>query len=184
VQVAQDSEALEQEQRRGVLATVVLLWTALSLALRSWRLGLLGLIPNVLPCLVLQGSLALADRPLSVATAMIATVLLGLIVDDTIHFLHGYRAERRAGCSVSSALERALEHSGRAIVVTSAVLAAGFAAGLVGRLTTTIEFAALCSLTILLALACDLVLLPALLLLPERRLGRRPQNEPREVSAT
>jgi len=131
----------------------------------------------VLPCVVLQGALALADRPLSVATAMIATVLLGLIVDDTIHFLHGYRAERRAGHARASALERSLEHSGRAIVVTSAVLTVGFAAGLAGRLATTIEFAALCSLTIVLALACDLVLLPAMLLLPELRFGRRTQDE-------
>lgn len=166
VAVAQDSEALVHGQRRGVLAILGLLWLAMTAALGSWRLGLLGLIPNALPCIALQGGLALADRPLSVATAMIATVLLGLIVDDTIHFLHAYRGARGRGLAPAAAIESALAHCGRAIVITSVVLTLGFAAGLAGRLTTTVEFAALCALTIVLALLCDLVLLPALLLLP------------------
>ncbi len=187
VAVAQDSEALVHGQRRGVLAILGLLWLAMAAALGSWRLGLLGLVPNALPCIALQGGLALAGRPLSVATAMIATVLLGLIVDDTIHFLHAYRGARARGLAAAAAIEDALSHCGRAIVITSVVLTLGFAAGLAGRLTTTVEFAALCALTIVLALLCDLVLLPALLLLPDLARARpvaRDDIEPCAESST
>jgi hypothetical protein len=96
---------------------------------------------------------------------MIATVLIGLIVDNTIHLLHGYGQARRAGCGPSAALARSISRCGRAVLTTSGVLALGFAAGLNGRLETTLEFSALAALTIVLALACDLVLLPAILLL-------------------
>ena len=181
VLVARDSETLVREQRQGIVAVLVLLGILMSVGFRSWRLGLLGLLPNVLPCIALYGGLALADRPLSVPTTMIATVLLGLIVDDTIHFLHGFGEERRAGRTTSEAIAGSLARCGRPILITSAVLALGFAAGLVGRLTTTTEFATLCSLTILVALACDLVILPALLLVRVRR--PRTQTHPLELPA-
>lgn len=172
VAVARDSEALVRGQWVGLAFTLVFLWGAMCLGFRSLRLGTLGLLPNVLPCVLLYGSLAALDRPLSLGTAMIGSVLLGLIVDDTIHFLHAYARARRMGGGRSSSMVRALRHSGRAIVVTSAVLALGFAAAVLGELETTREFGVLAAGTILVALATDLVLLPAIVFLPARRTTR------------
>jgi predicted RND superfamily exporter protein len=90
-------------------------------------------------------------------------VLLGLIVDDTIHLLHRYRELRRAGLEGLSAIERVFQHSGRAIVITSVVLGLGFSVGLAGELATTVEFCGLAAVTILVAFLCDLLLLPAIL---------------------
>ncbi|MBK9385325.1 MAG: MMPL family transporter [Planctomycetes bacterium] len=172
VLVARDSEALVRGQWLGLAFTLAFLWAAMCVGFRSLRLGTLGLLPNALPCVVLYGSLAAAGRPLSVGTAMIGSVLLGLIVDDTIHFLHAYGRARRMGSGRSNSMVRALRHSGRAIVVTSAVLALGFSAAAFGELDTTREFGILAAGTILCALVADLILLPAVVFLPARRVTR------------
>lgn len=172
VAVARDSEALVRGQWLGLAFTLCFLWVAMSLGFRSVRLATLGLLPNVLPCLLLYGSLAAIDRPLSVGTAMIGSVLLGLVVDDTIHFLHSYVQARRRGAGVVTGMMRALRRSGRAIVVTSVVLALGFSAAACGELETTREFGILAAGTIVVALLADLVLLPAIVFLPARRATR------------
>jgi len=163
VQVARDSARLIRGQMRGLGLTLVVILVVFCLAFRSLRTGLLAMIPNVVPCLVVYGGLALAGRPVSVATAMISSVLLGLIVDDTIHLLHRFRQARERGLARPAAVERALDHAGRPVVVTSLVLAGGFACSLLGRLETSREFGLLAAVTILVALVADLVLLPALL---------------------
>jgi predicted RND superfamily exporter protein len=165
VLVARDSGALVRGQMTGLIFTILCLFGAMGLGFRSWRLAALGLVPNLLPCVLLYGTMGLTGRPLSVGSAMIGSVMLGVVVDDTIHLLHGYRLARDARSSRATALARSLRRSGRAIVVTSLVLACGFAVGLTGELETTREFGALAAGTILAALCADLVVLPALLLL-------------------
>jgi hypothetical protein len=164
VQVARDSGRMVRGALRGTALTAVLLLAVLRVGLGSWRDAWLALAPTSFPCVVLYGAMGALGRPLSFATAMIGSVLLGLIVDDTIHVLHHYRAARRTGSSPADALEAVLARTGRAVVVTSVALAVGFGATLLGRLETTVEFGAMASFTILAALAADLVLLPALLL--------------------
>ncbi len=172
VRVARDSGAIARGEIYGLLVTFLALGPCIWLGLRSLRLTAAGLAANALPCLALHGGLALAGRPLSVASAMIGSVILGLIVDHAIYFLHGFRASRR-GAHARLSVARTLQHSGRAISVTSLVLALGFLAGLTGELSTTREFGLLASASILAAWGANLLLLPALLLLerPARRAG-------------
>jgi len=175
VRVARDSGAIARGEIYGLLAAFLALGPGMWVGLRSLRLTLLGLAANTLPCLLLHGGLALAGRPLSVASAMIGSVILGLVVDNAIYFLHGYRQEQRR-VSERLAVARTLRHTGRSISVTSLVLALGFLAGLVGELTTTREFGLLACLTILAAWAANLFVLPSLLLLGRR--GARRETEP------
>ena len=124
-------------------------------------LGLLGLVPNALPLLLINGGLAAAGAPMTVASTMIGTVMLGLVVDDTIHFLHAFehtRGERLRRVA------RTLLAVRRPIVITTVVLSAGFAVTLIGDLRPTREFGALAVGTLTLAVFADLTLLPALLL--------------------
>jgi predicted RND superfamily exporter protein len=162
---ALDSAALVAGQIEGLLFTLVFLWLAMAIGFRSLRLATLGLIPNLLPCLCLYGALGAFGRPLSVGTAMIGSVLLGVAVDDTIHVLHGYAHARRRGRGRTTSMARALSRSGRALCVTSFVLAAGFGVGAFGELETTKEFGLAAAATILTALVADLVVLPAVLFL-------------------
>ena len=169
VQVTRDSERLIRGQMQCLGLTLVVLLAVFWMAFRSFAAAFLAMVPNVVPCLAVYGGLALAGRPVSVATAMISSVLLGLIVDDTIHLLHTYSEGRQRGASRRVAIEGALDQSIRPVVVTSLVLAGGFACSLFGRLETSREWGALASITILVAVLGDLVLLPALILRREPR---------------
>lgn len=161
VQIARDSDRLVQGQLRGMAIAVAFLTIALAFALRSARLAVLGMLPNLLPCLLVYGGLAASGRPLGVANAMIGSVMLGLVVDNTIHFLHHYR--EHPGTALAR-VRRALEHVASPMLGSSLVLALGFGSGLLGDMASTHEFAALSAATIGLALFGDAVLLPALLL--------------------
>lgn len=176
VQIARDSNALVRGQREGILATVLGLWVVMAIGFRSWRLALLGLVPNILPLVLINGALGFWDRPVSVASSMIGTVMLGLVVDDTIHLLHAYRRTRGAPLR---RMARTFIVVRRPIVVTTAVLCVGFSATLFGELRPTLEFGALAVATLVIALLADLFLLPALLLIS--RPGAAPGEDPRSV---
>ncbi|MEZ5962945.1 MAG: MMPL family transporter [Planctomycetota bacterium] len=165
VQIARDSNRLVRGQLFGFGLTLAVLWLVMAWGLRSWRLGLLGLVPNVLTCLLVYGAMAAADRPVSVATALIGTVMLGLVVDTTIHVLERFRRARRHGARRAPAVASAMHRAGRAVTVTSLVLVVGFAVAACGRLETTIEFGLLAATTIVVAYVVSMTLLPALLLM-------------------
>ncbi len=169
VRVARDSNDLVHAQRKGILITLGCLWLAMAIGFRSAWLALLGLVPNVLPLVVIQGGLGALGLPLSVASSMIGVVMLGLVVDDTIHLLHAYR--KAPGGSVRR-VARALQTVGRPIVITTLVLCAGFSVTVLGELGATREFGALAVATLMLALAADLLVIPALLLWERPRLAR------------
>ncbi|MFC1657374.1 MMPL family transporter [Candidatus Moduliflexota bacterium] len=130
---------------------------------RSFTLGLLSLIPNTFPILMNFGIMGLLGIPLNTATALISAVAIGIAVDDTIHFLHQYREERREGRDRNEAIQRSIRVKGHAIVTTSVILATGFGVLLFSSFTPTIQFGALTSLIMVSALAGDLLLLPAIL---------------------
>jgi predicted RND superfamily exporter protein len=163
VQVARDSGRMIRGALGGALAGLGLLGLVFWIGFRSLRFALLALVPNALPCIAVNAALAAWGAPLSFATAIISSTMLGLIVDDTIHLLHRFREQRAANVEPLAAIEAVYQHGGRAIVITSLTLAAGFGAGAVGHLTTSVEFSVLAALTIVTAFFADLVLLPALL---------------------
>jgi predicted RND superfamily exporter protein len=164
VQVARDSERLVHGQQAGIAAMLAVLFLFMAAGLRSWRMGLLGLVPNALPCALLYGGMALAGQELTVASAMIGSVMLGLVVDNTIHLLHHYLLHRRCGSAARVAVARALSTAGPAVLTSCLVLALGFALACTGSLATTREFGLLSATAIAIALACNLLLLPCLLL--------------------
>lgn len=149
------------------IGKLALLLAAVAVGFRSLSTGLVALVPNVVPCVVVYGALELCGRPLTVANSMIGSVMLGLIVDDTIHFLHAYRHARADGLDRATAAGAALDTVGHALVATSLVLSAGFAGGLLGELDSTRELSLLSAATIGSSLLANLYLLPALLVLPD-----------------
>jgi hypothetical protein len=163
VRVARDSGRLIRSTLSGTLAALAALFVVFWVGFRSAYYAGLALVPNVLPGLVVYGGLAAFDVPLSFATAMISSTMLGLIVDDTIHLLHRYRIRRAEGHDELAAIEHVYRHAGRAILITSVVLGVGFSIGMFGRLSTTAEFSTVAAITIAVAFVSDLVLLPAIL---------------------
>lgn len=143
---------------------------ALIFALRSLRYGLLSLIPNLMPLVLGFGAWGLLDWEINFAMSATVAMALGIVVDDTVHFLSKYlRARREQGLSAEDAVRYAFASVGRALLVTSLVLVAGFLILTQSRFLFNINMGILSNLFILFALAGDLIFLPALLLYVDRR---------------
>jgi predicted RND superfamily exporter protein len=132
--------------------------------LRSIPLAVIAMIPNVLPVLYFFAVLGSGVAPLSLPTSLIASVALGISIDDTVHYIVRYRAERMAGRSPELASQRAGEATGTAIITACAMLVAGYAIIAVSGFATLRQFGLLSAATMLMCLFTDLILLPALLL--------------------
>ncbi len=144
-------------------AAFILISLLLTAVHRSLRLGLIGILPNLFPLLATLGFMGLAGIRLRIVVVVTFAISFGLAVDNTIHVLSRYRRERAAGAPAGESLARALSVVGAAVWTTSFLLLAGFATTLFSHFRATFDFGRLACLTILAALAGDLVLLPALL---------------------
>jgi predicted RND superfamily exporter protein len=145
------------------LAFEVVLITLLGLLAREPRLAALGVAVNALPVLALLGLMGWTGIAVDPANAMVAAILLTIAVDDTIHVSLRYARERAAGAAARDAIAAAFAAVGEAVVVTAVCLALGFAVLMFSRWGGLVSFGLLASLGILLALAGDLLILPAAL---------------------
>jgi predicted RND superfamily exporter protein len=139
---------------------------------RSIRIGLLALVPNVLPVLAYFGALGLSGVTLNPTTALVACMVLGVAVDDTLHYLARFRGFVRAGDEPEQAVVEALRSVARPIALTTVVLCGGLLALTTSQLTHQVEFGVLAAGTLLLAALLDVTLTPALATLLERGRGR------------
>ena len=136
---------------------------AIFIMFRSFKLLSLALIPNLIPLAWTAGLMGFLDIDLSTGTAMIAAVSIGLTVDSTIHYLARFRREDRGDCK--EAVLRTTMATGRALTISALVLFFGFSVGGLSSFLPTIYFSVLTGITMLGALMCDLLVLPASLVL-------------------
>lgn len=144
-----------------IFLIMLLLW-------RSFPAAIIGMLPNLAPLFfvfVLMGSTGIY---LDMATVLIAGVVLGITVDDTIHFFHHYLERRKAGCSAVFALARSFDASGRAVVAISLLLVAQFMLLATSQFQPTSHFGLLASTGLLAGQLLELLLLPALIVLWSR----------------
>jgi len=130
------------------------------------------MIPNLLPILLTLGLMPMLGIPIDVGTVMIASVALGLVVDDTIHFLYRLKLEIKQTQEIKSAINDTIHITGRAIILASLALSLGFLALLFASFKPVFHFGILSGIVILLALAFDLIVLPAILGLTGKRMLR------------
>lgn len=129
------------------------------------RLGLISMIPNLGPILVVLGIMGWLDIPLDMFTMLIASIAMGLAVDDTVHFMYHFKQYFNKTGSIKDAVTHTLHTAGRAMLTTSIVLSAGFFIFMFASMNNVFFFGAMTGLAILLALAGDLFLAPALMTL-------------------
>jgi uncharacterized protein len=134
----------------------------LAIQFRSMKIALCAMIPNVLPIVLAFGVMGGLGIPLNASTVMIASIGIGIAVDDTIHFLLRYRRELRADRRPASAVRRSLLGTGRAMVFSSLGLAVGFAILLFSDFRLNREFGLLTAFIMGTALVADLFLTPYL----------------------
>ena len=131
------------------------------LVFRSWRFGALALVPNLFPVLAIFGVMGWMDISLNVATIMLASVALGVVDDDTIHFISRYRRETRAGRDTDEAIVLATAHEGRAALTTAIINSCAFGVLALSEYRPTAWFGGLLALTMIVAFFAEVLILPA-----------------------
>lgn len=150
----------------GNILALVLISIVLMLALRNFGLGLLSIIPNVAPVLVGFGLWWIYKGTINTGMVIVFGMTLGIIVDDTVHFMSKFlRARRELGYTAKAAVVYAFETVGRALVTTTLVLVAGFAVLSTSPFALNSYMARITLMIIIAALIIDFILLPSLLIL-------------------
>ena len=136
----------------------------MGLALRSWSFALLAIIPNILPVFFILALMGWWSIPLSVATVTVASIVFGIVVDDTIHFLHRLQTATRASGRAVRQLEDTIHYAGPAMLTAAVISGTGFLGFLASPFIPLRHFGLLISGALWLAILCDMLLLPLLLL--------------------
>ena len=163
------------------LVAFALISATMFVVLCSFRLGMVALAPNIAPITVTLGVWGLLVGEVNMAVATVFSVSMGLVVDDTIHILAKYRHFRRAGEEPEDAVRSAVEFAGPGLMATTLVIAAGFFLLGTSDFLLTAQKATLVGAAVSTALAFDLTVLPAILILTEKK-RRSAEKEAQGVS--
>ncbi len=131
--------------------------------LGSFKFGLLSMVPNVLPIMAVMGSMGFFNVAVDMSSLMIGSIAIGLVVDDTMHFMYNFRKYHARSGNVYDAVKETMIGTGRALLITSLVLCSFFFSVTLGTLNNTTIFGLYTGLVIIVALLADFILLPALL---------------------
>ncbi|HAS6192311.1 TPA: MMPL family transporter [Vibrio vulnificus] len=144
--------------------TLILISALMIFALRSWRLGMISLVPNIAPAVIGFGLWALISGEINLGLSVVVTLTLGIVVDDAVHFLAKYQHARKAGQNAEQAVRYAFHTVGRALWITTVVLVAGFSVLAMSQFRLNSDMGQLSAIVIFVALGIDFVLLPSLLM--------------------
>ena len=147
----------------------VLITTILIIVLKSWRLGFLALVPNLFPLILGAAIYGLSGEFVDMASVLIASVCLGIAVDDSIHFLFEYKKYRQQKYSPSSAIELIFTNTAPSLINTTMIIMLGFGAFYFAHYIPNAKFGVMVAIILFIALIADLILLPAILMINEKR---------------
>ena len=162
--IAASSQLLTLGQVKSLVISLVLIFAVMVVLFVSSKVGLIAVIPNLFPIVVNFGLMGLLGIPLSVATSLIASVAIGLAVDDTIHYLVRYNTEFKRDLDKDRAMRDTLMNVGRPIIFTSLIISLGFSVLIFSHFQPTAIFGFLMVVTMTSALIGDVILLPALMM--------------------
>nr|WP_086940909.1 MMPL family transporter [Thaumasiovibrio occultus] len=148
---------------------LVLISGLMIFALRSLRLGLISLVPNIVPAVMGFGLWALISGEINLGLSVVVSLTLGIVVDDSVHFLSKYQYAKKQGSTTEKAVRYAFNTVGRALWITTVVLVAGFSMLATSGFRLNADMGQLSAIVIFLALIIDFLLLPAVLLQFDRR---------------
>ncbi|MBW2363120.1 MAG: MMPL family transporter [Deltaproteobacteria bacterium] len=167
------AELIVQTAMRSYVMAFLLITPLMIFFIGSLRTGLVSMAPNLMPIVIVMGVMGWSGVPLDMFTVLIAGIALGLVVDDTLHILHGFRRDYEESGDVEGATARTMQSTGRALFFTTVVLTCAFSIYGFASAATVVNFGILTALAVFLAFILDLFLTPALLALVYRE--RRPR---------
>ena len=162
-------ESLLADQWKAFIVATIVVGAMILVAIRDVRLTAVTFVPNIFPSLVLFGAMGWLGLRVNMGAAMIAAVSIGLSVDGSVHYTMFYQRLRRRGLSLADALDRSQDSIGRAAVFSTLALTVGFATLVVSDFVPTIYFGVLVSLSMIGGLIGNIIVLPVLIRLVDRR---------------
>ena len=162
--ISESSHHLVQGQIKSLFLTMGIVFTVMFILFLSGKVGLVATLTNFFPVLVTFGIMGWFGIELSMATGLIASIAIGLAVDDTIHYLVRYNREFKKDLDKDRALRDTIEGVGKPIMFTSLTISLGFSLLLFSHFGPTAVFGVLMMITMLSALVGDMILLPSLML--------------------
>ncbi len=153
----------------GIIVALIVITIVITITFRSFTVGLLSLIPNIIPILLMFGLIGLTNVPFNLGLSMVAVVALGIVVDDTVHFITKFLQSRQAGYSITESVYNVFHDVGTAIIYTSVILTVGFGIFLFSSFGFNDRFGMFTAFTMIAAIIIDLVFLPAVLLLKAKK---------------
>ncbi|WP_345979623.1 efflux RND transporter permease subunit [Sulfurimonas sp. HSL3-2] len=158
-------QSLFNSQIKTLGLMLILLGILFFLLFRSLKIMMIAMIVNIIPISIIFGVMGFFDMPLDMMSITIASIAIGIAVDDTIHYLHRYKKEYQKDNNYVEAMKRSHQSVGYAMYYTSITIMIGFLVLVLSEFTPTIYFGLLTVLAMFSALMTDLLLLPALLLI-------------------
>ena len=144
---------------------ILLIAVFMAYLFKNFRMIIISLIPNLLPLLITAGLMGFIGIPIKPSTILIFSIAFGISVDDTIHFLAKYRQElTESNWNIKRSVYNSIKETGLSMFYTSIVLFFGFSVFIVSNFGGTVALGSLVSITLLLAMMSNLLLLPSLLL--------------------
>jgi hypothetical protein len=163
VAISASSHLLVAGQTKSIFLGLFLIFCIMFLMFLSAKVGLIALVPNCFPIIMNFGIMGWLGIPLSTSTSLVASIAIGLAVDDTIHYLHRYNTEFKKDLDKDRALRDAAKSVGKPIIFTTLTISIGFFVLVFSHFQPTAIFGFLMVITMLAALIGDLILLPALM---------------------
>lgn len=160
---AQLNQFILQTQFRSFGLAFLVAFGILVYFIGDWKISFLALLPNLLPLSLTILIMVLLGIDLEAANAMLAPIMLGVAMDDTIHLMNKFQYYRREGNKARAAMDKALSYTGRALLSTTIALVCGFMVVGFSGVVSVSTFGLLCAFTVLTALLADVVVLPALM---------------------
>jgi predicted RND superfamily exporter protein len=154
---------------KSMMTALILVSLLLYFVYRDFYISVLSLLPNMIPLCFGGALMYILGKPIDMGTSIVCTVCLGIAVDDTIHFISSYKQYRKQGHDVLSAITEVFSVTGKALVVTTILLVVGFGSFIFATFVPNHNFGMLCALILAMALITDLLFLPALLMVADRK---------------
>ncbi|MDH3214578.1 MAG: MMPL family transporter, partial [Myxococcales bacterium] len=163
---------------RSYVTALLIITPLMVLLIGNLKRGVLSMIPNLIPIWITLGVMGWLEIPLDSSSLLVGCIILGLAVDDTIHFMHKFQRYYEDTGDAREATRRTLRTTGAALLFTTLVLASGFFVLTFAYMRNSVEFGILASMAAIVAFGADLLVSPALMVLVSKRREPAPADLP------
>lgn len=154
---------------KSYAVALVVITILMILLIGNLKLGLLSMIPNLFPIIAMLGIMGLVGIPMDMFAVLVGSIAIGIIVDDTVHFMHNFKKNMELINDAKKAAVETIMTTGRAMLVTSLVLSTGFFTFMFSSMNNLFNFGLLTGITIIIALMADFLIAPSLMVLAHNK---------------